>query len=129
MPTSGSVSKTLTVAASRASANGFTFRLHETEHGNTTFNNYKVQIIVTKVHSKTVTYGSTYGTLPTSTRDYYTFTGWYTAATGGTKIDSTSQVVITSNQTLYAQWSENGFGTPYWTPTNCGESIVIKQHL
>ena len=79
--------------------------------------------------SKTVTYGSTYGTLPTSTRDYYTFTGWYTAATGGTKIDSTSQVVITSNQRLYAQWSENGFGTPYWTPTNCGESTWYRKKL
>ena len=59
--------------------------------------------------SKTVTYGSTYGTLPTSTRDYYTFTGWYTAATGGTKIDSTSQV-ITLDQTLYAHWKLNEIG-------------------
>ena len=35
--------------------------------------------------SKTVTYNSTYGTLPTPTRTGYTFKGWYTASSGGTK--------------------------------------------
>ena len=55
--------------------------------------------------SKTVTYGSTYGTLATCTRTGYTFAGWYTAASGGTKITSSTQVEITANQTLYAQWT------------------------
>lgn len=55
--------------------------------------------------SKTVTYNSTYGTLPTPTRVGYTFTGWYTAASGGTRILSTNTVSITSNQILYAHWS------------------------
>lgn len=36
--------------------------------------------------SKDVTYGSTYGTLPAPTRNGYSFTGWYTAKMGGTKI-------------------------------------------
>lgn len=56
--------------------------------------------------SKTVTSGSTYGTLPTPTRTGYTFNGWYTASSGGTKITSSSMVALTANQTLYAHWTE-----------------------
>ena len=48
---------------------------------------------------------NTYGTLPTPTRDYYNFNGWYTAASGGTKITSATQVSSASSHTLYAQWS------------------------
>jgi uncharacterized repeat protein (TIGR02543 family) len=55
--------------------------------------------------SKTVTYASTYGTLPTPTRSGYTFDGWYTAESGGTKIESTTTVSITSNQILYGHWT------------------------
>lgn len=54
--------------------------------------------------NKTVTYGSPYGALPTATRDYYNFTGWYTASSGGTKVTSASAVSISSAQTLYAHW-------------------------
>ena len=54
--------------------------------------------------TKTVTYGNTYGTLPTPTRNGYTFLGWYTAASGGTKVVSTTKVTKTTNHTLYAQW-------------------------
>ena len=55
--------------------------------------------------SKTVTYDSTYGNLPTPTRTGYTFNGWYTASGGGTKIESTTQVKTASNHTLYANWT------------------------
>lgn len=57
--------------------------------------------------SKTVTYGSTYGTLPTPTRSGYTFNGWYTSSSGGTEKTSSSTVSITANQTLYAHWTQN----------------------
>ena len=57
--------------------------------------------------SKTVTYGSTYGTLPTPTRVYYTFDGWFTSSSGGNKITDTTSVSITSDQTLYAHWTQN----------------------
>lgn len=63
----------------------------------------------TSTSSKTVTYGSTYGTLPTPTRTGYTFNGWYTASSGGTQITSSSTVSITANQTLYAQWTAKTF--------------------
>lgn len=45
--------------------------------------------------------------LPDPSRDGYTFVGWYTAASGGTKIESTTKVTITAVQTLYAHWTEN----------------------
>ena len=54
--------------------------------------------------SKTVTYDSTYGTLPTPVRTNYDFLGWYTDPTNGTKVESTTIVKITNNQTLYAHW-------------------------
>lgn len=55
--------------------------------------------------SKSVTQGSTYGTLATCTRTGYTLKGWYTASSGGTKITSSTTVNLTGNQTLYAQWT------------------------
>ena len=55
--------------------------------------------------TSTVTAGSAIGTLPTATKDCYTFNGWYTAATGGTKI--TTATVPTGDVTYYAQFSIN----------------------
>ena len=59
--------------------------------------------------SKSVTYNSTYGTLPTPTRTGYTFNGWYTATSGGTKVESGTKVAITAAQTLYARWTVNTY--------------------
>ena len=59
--------------------------------------------------SKTVTYNATYGTLPTASRTGYTFTGWYTATSGGTQVAAGTTVKITGNQTLYAQWRANTY--------------------
>lgn len=59
--------------------------------------------------TKSVTYDSTYGTLASPTRTGYTFDGWYTAASGGTKITSSTKVSITANQTLYAHWTANTY--------------------
>ena len=59
--------------------------------------------------SKKVSYGGTYGTLPTATRTGYTFNGWFTAASGGTKITADTKFTLNANQTLYAQWSVASF--------------------
>ncbi len=59
--------------------------------------------------SKSVTYSSTYGTLPTPTKTGYSFNGWYTSSSGGSKITTSTTVAITSTQTLYAQWSINSY--------------------
>ncbi len=54
----------------------------------------------------TVTYNSTYGTLPTPTRAGYQFNGWYTAEDGGSQVKADTEVAITANQKLYAHWTE-----------------------
>lgn len=59
--------------------------------------------------SKTVTYGSTYGTLPTPTRTGHTFNGWYTASSGGTRKQSGDTYNTLGNSTLYAQWTVNKY--------------------
>lgn len=59
----------------------------------------------------TKTYGSELGTLPTCSRTGYTFLGWYTASSGGTKISSTTK--ITGTVTYYAQWSINSYTLIY----------------
>lgn len=56
--------------------------------------------------SKTVSYGSTYGTLPTPTRSGYIFKGWGTSKTYA-NVTSTTTVSITAAQTLYAVWAVN----------------------
>ncbi|MBP1927333.1 putative repeat protein (TIGR02543 family)/prepilin-type N-terminal cleavage/methylation domain-containing protein [Sedimentibacter acidaminivorans] len=55
--------------------------------------------------TKTVDYGNEYGNLPEPTRTGYTFNGWYTERTGGTRIYSNTQVTIIGNHTLYAHWT------------------------
>ena len=53
------------------------------------------------------TYEGTALTLPTPTRTGYTFNGWYTAASGGTKIgDAGATYIPSANITLYAQWEQ-----------------------
>lgn len=57
---------------------------------------------------KHATAGETYGDLPTPTRSGYTFDGWYTATSGGTKVTSSTTVNLSSEQiTLYAHWTQN----------------------
>ncbi|MBE6397872.1 MAG: hypothetical protein E7046_12795 [Lentisphaerae bacterium] len=76
--------------------------------------------------TKSYTVYGTYSSLPTPTRIGYTFNGWYTAASGGTKITASS-TVSTSITTLYAQWKITTHdkvqlwnGGPYWATTNIG---------
>ena len=45
--------------------------------------------------------------LPTPTKSGYTFNGWYTASSGGTKVNNT--YTPTENITLYAHWSANSY--------------------
>lgn len=56
--------------------------------------------------SKTVTYNQPYGTLCNPTRNGYTFGGWYTAASGGTKVDANTKMGV-GNTTIYAHWNAN----------------------
>ena len=64
--------------------------------------------------SATVTYGRTYGTLPTPFRQGYTFTGWFTEADGGSKVESGTSVNRTEDHTLYAHWVEDATKYELW---------------
>lgn len=53
-------------------------------------------------------------TLPTATRSNYTFNGWYTASSGGTKIGNAgASYTPTSTRTVYAQWTEITYTVSY----------------
>lgn len=56
--------------------------------------------------SKPITYNKAYGTLPTPTKEGYTFVGWYTAAEGGTAVTADT-VASVGNVTVYAHWTQN----------------------
>ena len=45
--------------------------------------------------------------LPTATQSGYTFSGWYTGITGGTRIYDSTTLQYTTTTTLYAHWTEN----------------------
>lgn len=57
--------------------------------------------------SKTVINGQAYGELPIAIKEGMEFNGWFTAATGGTKITTTTTVNLSADQTLYAQFVNN----------------------
>ena len=97
----------------RMASNNYTFSVSETgtywlrldvnQNGKThTFSNIRIKEVALPT-SSTRDYQQEYGVMPTPFRQGYNFDGWYTAASGGTKIVSTDRV--TSSRTLYAHWS------------------------
>ena len=54
--------------------------------------------------NKSLNEGASYGNLPTPTRSGYTFDGWFTSASGGNKVSSST--IIKANTTIYAHWTE-----------------------
>lgn len=68
------------------------------------------------VKSMTYNVGSTLGSLPAPVKTGYTFKGWFTSPTGGTKI--LTSTIVDANTTYYAQW-EASTNTKYivnhWT--------------
>lgn len=75
----------------------------------------------------TVRHNEKYGTLPTPKRDYYTFVGWYTAATGGTKVTSVSTVSTKSAHTLYARWELNPSSSWVLASNAPSDAMVVKK--
>jgi len=72
--------------------------------------------------SKSVTVGGLYGVLPTPTRTGQSFTGWYTAQSGGTLVTAFTAVTQTSNHNIWARWTTTAaihdFG--FYTPSHLG---------
>lgn len=66
-------------------------------------------------------------TLPTPTRTNYTFNGWYTQASGGTRVGGAgSAYTPTGNVTLYAQWTASSATLSSVSPTtiDCGGTLT-----
>ena len=86
------------------------------------------------ISGTTYTFGNSNGTLtaqyihtgrslPTATRSGYTFKGWYTTATGGTKVGDAGTVYTpTSNVTIYAQWEKNVITSKLTLNTGAGKA-------
>ena len=70
--------------------------------------------------TQTKEHGSQYGSMPTPTRSNYRFLGWFTQASGGTQITSTS--TVTGSATLYAHWEIIGYTVTYNYSYNGGTS-------
>lgn len=70
-------------------------------------------------------YGSVLGTLPTVSRDGYTFDGWYDAVSGGNKI--TSETTMPSNDvTYYAHWTVNEYTVTFNSNDDRGLTLTQK---
>ena len=81
--------------------------------------------------TKQVTYDSAYGTLPTPTKSKVgytvTFKGWFTASSGGNKVEETTTVTNESDHTLYAQWEETANSYTV-TVDACGGEITFPSN-
>lgn len=82
---------------------------------------------ICSTESVTVAYGGTYSSLPKPSRSGYTFDGWYTAASGGTKITETTSVTATTNHTLYAHWTANKYTITF--NTNGGTCDIASKSV
>lgn len=74
--------------------------------------------------SRTATYGSEYPALPAPTREGYTFDGWYTQITDGTKVDDNTTVTTAADHTLYAHWHLTPALAPYNVKLEMDETSV-----
>ena len=75
--------------------------------------------------SATVEHGSTL-TLPTPTPPAnYSFTGWYTASTGGSKV--TNETTWTSSQTIYARYTQTEFNLATYVKGLVGKDSTVKK--
>lgn len=119
--TGGAASSSNTRAYATFCVNGSSFQYTYTKGGYCGFNK-GASFIPTQKHnfyvryhgnggsvsptSKVLNYGAQYGTLPTPTRKGYTFDGWYTSASGGSKVSS-STTMGAGNTTIYAHWTNH----------------------
>ena len=87
--------------------------------------------------SRTGMYGAEIGTLPSATREGYTFLGWFTDPIEGNPIFS-NQKYGTENVTYYAHWKQNsyivhfeaneGTGTMDDMTIKYGESVYLREN-
>ena len=97
----------------------------------TTFAGWKVKTGTGTISNSTYTFGTDNGEieatytennveLPTPSKTGYTFDGWYTEKTGGTKVNTPYKP--TSNVTLYAHWTANEYTITF----NPGDKATVS---
>jgi len=64
----------------------------------------------------TTSLGGNLVSLPKPERDGYTFSGWFTTATGGTAV--TVSTVFSANTKIYAQWASKAYAITFGAGTN-----------
>lgn len=79
-------------------------------------------------NNKIVEYGQPYGELPVPTRVGYDFAGWCTEKSGGTEIQASTKVTITTSHTLYAQWGAHTYTVAYNGNGSTGGSTESSKH-
>ena len=72
---------------------------------------------------RSIAHGAAVGTLPTPTRTGYAFTGWFTAAGGGSQVSASTKV--TGDVTYYAHWTATSYTPPTWTPVAKEDTMVV----
>ena len=128
--TSGTVDYGTTITAPTATRTGYTFTGWDPNVPNTmpdsnqsftaqwTANTYTVTLDANggsvNPSSAEVTYDGAYGTLPDPLWQGHTFTGWFTEADGGSKVESDTSVNRTEDHTLYAHWVEDATKYELW---------------
>lgn len=70
--------------------------------------------------------GDSYGSLPSTEWVGYTFEGWYTKPTGGTKIYSTTRLIQNFEHTLYAHWTKEEESPEPSTLTISGLRVTVS---
>lgn len=78
--------------------------------------------------SRILKYEESIGNLPTATRDYYDFVGWFTDKEGGTQITSDYKFLQPQDVTLYAHWNQHPVSD--WVTANnvpSGAQIVNRK--
>ncbi len=74
--------------------------------------------------TKTVTYGSAYGALPTTTNSGSTFAGWWMEPAGTeSEVTAATTVTTASDHTLYAKWTHT---LPWLTNVVTGSNILLS---
>lgn len=96
------------IPASYFSAESNSVNLYANWKANTYSVTFNANGGTTPTKSKSVTYDSIYGALPTPTRTAYKFLGWYTEAEGGALVTASMKVGATADLTLYAHWEIAG---------------------
>lgn len=86
-------------------------------------------------NNRYITYGNTYGTLPTATRAGYLFQGWYSDEALTRQVNASDHLVVNDEHELYAKWMSLGRqrwlsyeNTPYMTARNIYTDEIVVQN-